>query len=91
MLHKNFSRNLLHVQVCQVFDPNLRLNEICSLVGLVFNGPVNTVKVMLSMSVYLTTLVLGRFSPLSSQPVLVHILCSQKLTTVLLESVEGRE
>ena len=35
------------------------------LIGLKFNGPVNTIKIMLSRSVYLTTLFLGRFSPLS--------------------------
>ena len=34
--------------------------DIC-LVGLEFNGPVNTIKVMSSRSVYLTTLFLGRF------------------------------
>ena len=31
-----------------------------TLVGLEFNGPVNTIKIMLSQSVYLTTLFLGR-------------------------------
>ena len=36
-----------------------------NLVGLEFNSPVNTVRVMLSWSVYLTTLFLGRLSPLS--------------------------
>ena len=36
------------------------------LVELEFNGPVNTVKVMLGCSVYLTKLFLGRLSPLSS-------------------------
>ena len=40
-------------------------------------------------SVYLTTLLLGRLSPLSSYPVLCTFLC-QKLTTAL-ESGEGRE
>ena len=35
-------------------------------VGVDFNGPVNTNKVMLSGSVYLTTLVLGKLSPLTS-------------------------
>ena len=34
--------------------------------GLEFNSPVNTVKVMSSWSVYLTTPFLGRFSPLYS-------------------------
>ena len=35
------------------------------LVCLQFNGPVNTIKVKLSQSSYLTTLFLGRFNPLS--------------------------
>ena len=35
------------------------------LAGLEFNDPVNTIKVMLSWSVYLSTLFLGRLSPLS--------------------------
>ena len=33
-------------------------------VGLEFNSPVNCIKVMLSRSVYLTTLFLGRVSPI---------------------------
>ena len=41
-------------------------------------------------SVYLTTLLLGRLSPLRGKPVLCTFFC-QKLTTALLESVEGRE
>ena len=44
------------------------------LVGLKFNGPVNTIYVMSSPSVYLTTFFLYRFSPLSGLQVLVHIL-----------------
>ena len=44
------------------------------LVGLEFNGPVKIIRVMLSQSVYLTTLFLGRFSPLSGKSVFVHIL-----------------
>ena len=38
---------------------------VAQLVGFDFNGPVNTIKVMLSQSVYLTTLFLGRLSPLN--------------------------
>ena len=41
-------------------------------------------------SVYLTTLLLGRLSPLSGKPELCTFL-RQKLTTALLESAEGRE
>ena len=44
------------------------------LVGLEFNGPVNTIKVMWSRSVYQTTLFLGRLRPQSGQSVVVHIL-----------------
>ena len=42
-----------------------------------FNGQVNTLMVMSSLSVYLTTLFLGRLSPLSGKPVLVHILSQE--------------
>ena len=41
-----------------------KLQKDKTLVGLEFNGPVNTVKVKSSQSVYLTTLFLGRLSPL---------------------------
>ena len=44
------------------------------MVGLELNSPVNTIKVMLSPSVYLTKLFLGKLSLLSSWPVTVHIL-----------------
>ena len=37
--------------------------------GVEFNGPVNTIQVMLSRSVFL-----DRLQPISSYPVLVHIL-----------------
>ena len=47
------------------------------LVGLEFNGPVNTIKDMMSWSVYLTTLFQGRLSPLNGEPVLVHIPLSE--------------
>ena len=46
--------------------------------------PVNTIKVILSQSVYLNTLFLGKLNPLNSYLVLVYIL---SLTTVFLESV----
>ena len=54
-----------------------------------FYGPVNPVGSCRGRSVYLTTLVLGRLSPLS----VYSVLCTffrQKLTTALLESAEGR-
>ena len=42
------------------------LHKVCSwLVGLEFKSPANTIKVMLSWSLYLTTLFLGRLNPLS--------------------------
>ena len=57
------------------------------LVGLKFNNPVNTIKVMLSWSVYITTLFLDKLSPLRT---LCPLFC-QKLTNALLDSMEGRE
>ena len=42
-----------------------------------FYGPVNAIKVILSWSVYLTTLLLGRLSPQSGKP----LLCKNILTT----------
>ena len=55
-----------------------------------FYGPVNPIGSCRARSVYLTTHLLGRLSPLSGYPVLC-IFFRQKLTTALLESAEGRE
>ena len=66
----------------------LRINKVI-FIGLKFNSPVNTIKVMSNLSIYLTTFFLGTLSPLNSLSELLHIL-SQK-TTVLLESEEARE
>ena len=55
-----------------------------------FYGPVNPMGSCRAWSVYLTTHLLGRLSPLSSSPVLCTFF-RQKLTTALLESAEGRE
>ena len=55
-----------------------------------FYGPVNPMGSCQARSVYLMTQLLGRFSPLSGLPVLCTFF-RQKLTTALLESVEGRE
>ena len=52
--------------------------------------PHQLIRVMSSQSVYLTTLFLGRLSPLRGWPVLCMFF-RQKLTTALLESVEGKE
>ena len=43
----------------------VNLYHSLGLVGLEFTGPINTVKVMLSWSDYLTMFFLGRFSPLN--------------------------
>ena len=55
-----------------------------------FYGPVNPMGSCRARSVYLTTRLLGRLSPLSGSPVLCTFF-RQKLTTALLESAEGRE
>ena len=55
-----------------------------------FYGPVNPMGSCRARSVYLTTRLLDRLSPLSG----LTVLCTffhQKLTTALLESAEGRE
>ena len=44
------------------------------LVGLVFNSPVNAIKIMLNWSVYLTTLFLGSLTSLNCLPIHMHIL-----------------
>ena len=64
-------------------------SEDC-LVVLRFYGPVNPMGSCRARSVYLTTRLLGRLSPLSGSPVLCTFF-RQKLTTALLESAEGRE
>ena len=53
-------------------------------------GPVNPMGSCRARSVYVTTLLLDRVSPLSGKPVLCTFF-RQKLTTALLESAEGRE
>ena len=54
-----------------------------------FYGPVNQIGSCRAWSVYLTTLLLDRLSPLSGYP--VFTLFHQKLTIALFESAEGRE
>ena len=63
--------------------------DVCLFV-LRFYGPVNPMGSCRARSVYLTTRLLGRLSPLSGSPVLCTFF-RQKLTTALLESAEGRE
>ena len=75
------------VLYCEKWDQPLYTIFMLSihLVGLEWNCPVNTIKVMLSRSFYLNTIF-----PLSRN----QYLCTffhQKLTTALLESVEERE
>ena len=55
-----------------------------------FNDPVNTVKVISSQLVYLTTLFLGKLRSLSSLPYLCTFF-RQEQTTARLESAEGTE
>ena len=69
---------------------NSAAKRTSSLFVLRFYGPVNPVGSCRARSVYLTTLLLGRLSPLSGLPVLCTFF-RQKLTTALLESAEGRE
>ena len=68
----------------------MRKENICILFVLRFYGSVNPVESCRARSVYLTTRLLGRLSPLSGLPVLCIFFC-QKLTNALLESAEGRE
>ena len=55
-----------------------------------FYGPVNPMGSCRARSVYLTTRLLGRLSPLSGSPVLCTFF-RQKLTTALLESAEWND
>ena len=55
-----------------------------------FYGLVNPMGLCQAQSVYLTTRLLDRLSPLKRLTNIVHIFC-QKLTTAFLESEEGRE
>ena len=64
--------------------------EFVCLFVLRFYGPVNPMGSCRARSVYLTTRLLGRLSPLSGYSVLCTFF-RQKLTTALLESAEGRE
>ena len=68
----------------------IKLPRPVDLFVLIFYGPVNPMGSCRARSVYLTTRLLGRLSPLSGQPVLCTFF-RQKLTTALLESAEGRE
>ena len=65
-------------------------SHLWSLFVLRFYGPVNPFGSCRALSIYLTTRLLGRLSPLSGLPVLCTFF-RHKLTTALLESAEGRE
>ena len=85
---KSQSKYICHISICckmreQLINENTPFltfhfhkchRNTCIWDMLEFYSPVNTIKVMLSQSVYLTTHFLGRLSPLSSKPVLGHIL-----------------
>ena len=69
---------------CQILLPGKNKKFV-----LRFYGPVNPIESCRVWSVYLTILLLNRLIPLWLTSI-VHIFC-QKLTTTLLESVDGRE
>ena len=85
------SKNWVNIVYLELFKQKHKIkwtnelnhSKIHSLVGLELNSPVNTIQVMLSSSVYQTTLFLGRLSPLVANQCLCKLFC-QKLTTVLL-------
>ena len=70
--------------VCQCTNPGFTDNPLCLFV-LRFHGPVNPMGSCRVPSVYLTTLLLGRLSPLWLTSI------ESKLTTALGKSVDGRE
>ena len=72
-------RRIVWMRVLRMFEGSFSL-------VLRFYGPVHPMELCRARSVYLTTLLLHRFSPLSDQPVLCTFF-SQKLTTAFL----GRE
>ena len=78
-----------YIMVFRPYDA-LFAHRISILFVLRFHGPVNPMGSCRARSVYLTTHLLGRLSPLSGSPVLCTFF-RQKLTTALLESAEGRE
>ena len=95
---------MIHLKAAEfVTNPVLKSGPSCSkvmmtLVNILLNflfvlrfyGPVNPMGSCRARSVYLTTRLLGRLSPLCGLPVLCTFF-RQKLTTALLESAEGRE
>ena len=78
-----FCRALVHMFQSDKFTVTMIMLEMWAmsslphmdkLLRMEFNGPVNTIKVMSSQSVYLTSLFQSRLSPIGNQPVLMHIL-----------------
>ena len=72
-----------------IFQTNYVLIHFFCFVCLEFNGSVNTINVMLSRSVYLTTLFQGRLNPQSGSPELVHLLLPE--TDNCASWISGRE
>ena len=65
MANKLFAYNINSLHKILLLLTMLTLSKCIGLVGLEFHSPVNTIKVMLSWSAYLTTLFLDTLSPLS--------------------------
>ena len=77
-------------KLCILNHPKYACEDSACLFVLRFYGLVNPMESCRERSIYLTTRLLGRLSPLSGQPVLCTFF-RQKLTTAHLESAEGRE
>ena len=92
--HEIFSTVILSLPLIQEGQLSVSGKRMCTILVclfvLRFYGPVNPMGSCRALSVYLTTHLLGRLSPLSGLPVLCTFF-RQKLTTALLESAEGRE
>ena len=93
MYHKKVSNRLQKIEF-KLSEKKKKNTDTCTTFGFLFvlwfYGPVNPMGSCRARSVYLTTHLLGRLSPLSGLPVLCTFF-RQKLTTALLESAEGRE
>ena len=90
VLHLDLEEETVGVGAAELTPVPVLFPELVCLFVLRFYGPVNPMGSCRARSVYLTTHLLGRLSPLSGLPVLCTFF-RQKLTTALLESAEGRE
>ena len=84
------SASVSNVCISFVMLKNNAASTFGKLFVLRFYSPLNPTGSCQVRSVYLTTLLLHKLSPLSGLPVLCTFF-RQKLTTLLLESAEGRE